>query len=206
MSDVIHRFVTTRSVCIIALFFMLGACGAQPSVDDRPSPSQSDSVQAEKHEQVIAQSYRLASGDSVSIVVFGEQELSLDVVLNQAGTFTYPYLGQLTVLNKTIQDVQDMITEGLSNGYLVNPKVSVTIGSFREIYIGGEVEQAGNFTFQPGLTVGKAIVLAGGFTERAAQSRIYVVSEGEDSSKPVRVSMDYLLKPGDVVTVKRRFF
>ncbi len=154
----------------------------------------------------ILTGYRLGSGDSIHIEVFGEAELTLDVLLNDSGTFNYPYLGQLQVLNKTLDEVQAIITEGLDGDFLVNPKVSVTVDTYREIYVGGEVANGGNFAFQPGLSVGKAIVLAGGFTERASRSRIQVISEGSTDSKPKRVNLDYILKPGDVVTVPRRFF
>lgn len=161
-------------------------------------------VQPDSFNQTKEATYRLVAGDEISIVVFGEAELSVDVVLNDSGTFTYPYLGSLVIIDKTLAEVQQMLTEGLSDGYLVNPKVSVTMESFKEVYVGGEVINGGNFAFKPGLTVGKAILLAGGFSDRASRNRIYVVSEG--SAKRFRVPASYVLKPGDVVTVQRRFF
>lgn len=161
-------------------------------------------VQANQFDQTKGATYRLGAGDKISIVVFGEAELSVNVVLNDRGTFTYPYLGELKIIDKTLQDVQQVITQGLSDGYLVDPKVSVTMDAFKEVYVGGEVAEGGNFAFKPGLTVDKAILLAGGFTERASRSRVYVTSDG--NPKRFRVPMDYVLKPGDVVTVQRRFF
>ncbi len=204
---------------LLAFAVLLSACGS-PQVKDETAPVTDEKVATEVVEEkvtdVIEQAapiqppvlsgYRLGSGDSIHIEVFGEAELTLDVLLNDSGTFTYPYLGQLQVLNKTLEEVQVMIAEGLDGDYLVNPKVSVTVDTYREIYVGGEVANGGNFAFQPGLSVGKAIVLAGGFTERASRSRVQVISEGSADSKPKRVSLDYILKPGDVVTVPRRFF
>ncbi|MGH1438519.1 MAG: polysaccharide biosynthesis/export family protein, partial [Cellvibrionaceae bacterium] len=184
----------------------LSACGGTGQTIDSSSPSAAAASANTTVAKANTGDYRVGAGDTVSIAVTGESELTMDVLLNDGGTFSYPYLGQLTVLGMTLSEIQQMLTEKLSQGYLVDPKVSVSMNVFRQIYVGGEVAQGGDFAFQPGLTVGKAVVLAGGFTDRASRTRIYVVSEGAQSSKPVKVSLDYVLKPGDVITVQRRFF
>ncbi|MBX2808506.1 MAG: polysaccharide export protein [Cellvibrionaceae bacterium] len=146
-------------------------------------------------------SYRLNKGDQVRIVVFGEPDLSIAVQLDDLGAFSYPYLGELMALGKRVSDVQQMIVSGLQGDYLVDPKVSVSVVAYREIFVSGEVSQAGDFPFQPGLSVGKAIALAGGFTHRAAKDSITVVSENAQHSEPKPVDFDYQLNPGDVVNV-----
>ena len=148
--------------------------------------------------------YRLGVGDIVRIDVFGEPDLTMTVQLSELGTFNYPYLGELHIIGQTISAVQKMITQGLDGDFLVDPRVNVTVESYREVFVGGEVVQSGSFPYQPGLTVSKAIFLAGGFTERSSKRRVKVRSEGEE--KPKRVGLDYVLKPGDTVTVSRRFF
>jgi polysaccharide export outer membrane protein len=150
--------------------------------------------------------YALKIGDTIRIQVYGEEELSMDVRLNNLGSFDYPYLGELQVLGKTLDTVQAIIREGLMDGYLVNPRVSVSMDVFREVFVGGEVSRSGNFPYTPGLTVGKAVVLAGGFTERASKKRIKVISEDNNKRKEIRVGLDYILKPGDEINVPRRFF
>lgn len=200
-------FVKTKYIVlsIILCAFGLAACGGAP-VKDQSKESAAAAANAALVVGDSSNTYRLSPGDTINITVFGEPDLTLDVVLNASGTFNYSYLGSLNILNKTLAEVQTLITEGLKDGFLIDPKVSVTMDSFREVFIGGEVELGGNFPYQPGLTVGKAVVLARGFTERASRNNIFVVSEGAESSKPIKVSLDYVLKPGDVVTVQRRFF
>jgi protein involved in polysaccharide export with SLBB domain len=66
------------------------------------------------------------------------------------------------------------------------------------------VQNPGGFPYQPGMTVGKAISLAGGFEERAAQDQIYMVSE--NNATPRKVSLETEVRPGDIITVKRSFF
>lgn len=161
--------------------------------------------------------YRLKVGDTVQIQVIGEDELTMNVPVNETGTFIYPLLGEIELLEKSIVDIQTVITEGLRGDYLIDPQVNVNVelaevlpevaaADLPEgIYINGEVATKGQFPFQEGLTISKAIVLAGGFTERAARNKVTVVSN-EGDQKPKRVKLDYILKPGDIITVPRRFF
>jgi polysaccharide export outer membrane protein len=167
---------------------------------------ESDSKNLDSQESGNLGSYALKVGDTIRIQVHGEEELTMDVQLNNYGSFNYPYLGELRVLGMTLDSVKEIISEGLMDGYLVNPRVSVSMDIFREIFVGGEVNRSGNFPYSPGLTVGKAIVLAGGFTERASKKRIKVISADNNERKEIRVGLDYILKPGDEVNVSRRFF
>ena len=161
--------------------------------------------------------YRIQVGDTVQIEVIGEDELTVEVPVNETGTFLYPLLGEIKLVDKTIVEIQSTITNGLRGDYLLNPKVNVNVEleelTEEEIaaelpegfYINGEVLSNGQFEFQEGLTINKAIVLAGGFTARAARKRVTVVSNDGDQ-KPKRVKLDYILKPGDIINVPRRFF
>ena len=147
--------------------------------------------------------YQLGVGDVVRISVLGEPDLSMSTQVPQQGAIAYPYLGELMVLGRTVTEVKNEITQRLSGDYLVDPNVTVSVESYRTIFIGGEVARTGSLPYQPGLTVEKAIFLAGGFTERSAKNRVTVASE---DGKERRVGLDYSLQPGDIITVPRRFF
>ena len=108
--------------------------------------------------------YRLGAGDKLGITVFNEKELSMEVRLSDAGSFLYPFLGEVLAKNKTISDVQALLTRQLKEGYLVDPKVYVNILEYRPFFVNGEVGKPGGFPYQPGLTIRKAISLAGGLT------------------------------------------
>lgn len=189
----------------LGLFLLFAVCSSVSAQDASISETAEPlNGSIEKIAEEAKKEYRLGVGDMVRIDVFGEPDLTMTVQLNEQGTFTYPYLGELSIIGKTVSDVKAMITNGLNGDFLIDPKVSVTVESYREVFVGGEVAQSGSFPYQPGLTVGKAIFLAGGFTERSSKRRIKVQSEGEKKTK--RVKLDYVLKPGDIVTVSRRFF
>ena len=152
-------------------------------------------------------SYRLGAGDVVNIRVFGEDDLSKEKIrLTDAGTVPYPVLGELRVLGMTVGDLERLITDGLKGRYLVNPRVSVQIDEYRPFYVNGMVEKPGGYPYQPGLTVRKAASLAGGFKERASSSKMYVIREGDKSQKPVKVDLNTVIGPGDILTIEESFF
>jgi polysaccharide export outer membrane protein len=152
-------------------------------------------------------SYRLGPGDLINILVLGEEDLSLRRIrITDAGTLSYPTSGEIYVLGLTTGEVERLITEGLLGRYLKNPRVSVNIEEYRPFYINGMVGRPGGYPFQPGLTVRKAVALAGGFLERASTSKIYVIREGEAEKGSQKVALDEPLLPGDIVTVEESFF
>mgnify|MGYP003471843607 FL=1 len=151
--------------------------------------------------------YRLASGDVISIQVFGEEDLSREKIrLSDAGTISYPVLGEIRVLGITAGELEQFIADGLRGKYLVNPKVSVSIQEYRQFYVNGQVEKPGGYSYIPGLTVRKAISLAGGFKERADTGKIFIIHDTDSSQKPVSVDQSSSVLPGDIITVEESFF
>lgn len=152
--------------------------------------------------------YRLGSGDSIKISVYEEPELALEVRLNDAATISYPFLGEIQVSGLTVGQLEDSITTGLKGDYLVNPDVTVSVAEYRQFYIHGEVESPGGFSYLPGLTLRKAIALAGGFTERASRSKMFVIRDGvaHETQLGRQITLDEDLSPGDIVTIEQSFF
>ena len=106
----------------------------------------------------------------------------------------------------SLVELEQLITRGLKGPYLVDPDVTVSIKEYRPFYLHGEVKQPGGFTYQPGLTVQKAIALRGGFTEWAAKKKKTVIraSDTDPTAKPIKLKEP--VHPDDVVTVHRSFF
>lgn len=150
--------------------------------------------------------YTIGAGDKIQISVYGEQDLSIDeLYIDNSGKFDYPYLGQLSALNKTTEQLKDEIIRGLKGDYLISPKVRVSIIGFRSIYVNGEVKKPGGYEYQPGLTVDKAIALAGGFTDRASRSKVYITQAGKDELKD-KVKLSATVSPGDIIVIEQSFF
>lgn len=155
----------------------------------------------------VLSTYELAAGDVISIRVFGEDDLSRDKVrLTDAGTISYPVLGEIKALGLTIGELEKRITAGLKNGYLVNPRVSVQIEEYRPFYINGMIERPGGYPYQPGLTVLKASSLAGGFRERASFSKITIIRERDAKATKEKADLNTPVYPGDTIFVDESFF
>ncbi len=150
--------------------------------------------------------YLLGTGDMVRIQVYDEKDLYLETRVSDTGTISYPFLGELAVKGISLAKLEALITSRLKGDYLINPKVSIDMIEYRQFYVNGEIENAGGFPYQPGLTVRKAISLAGGFKERASKDKIYIIHDDSTTSEAIKVTLDEAVRPGDIITVEQSFF
>ncbi len=150
--------------------------------------------------------YRLAPDDQITVIVFGEPDLSLERVrIAPDGSISMPLIGQVKVAGLTASEAAKRITELLKDGYLKKPAVTVSVAEYRLFYVTGEVKRPGGYSYRDGLTVQKAVSLAGGFSERAARNKISITHEG--SKKPIKgVKLTDPVRPGDVINVQESFF
>jgi polysaccharide export outer membrane protein len=156
---------------------------------------------------VALRDYRLGPGDTVSVVVFGEPDLSVSSRVADNGRIAYPFLGEVEVAGQTPAQLETALAKRLKGDYLVDPKVSVSISQYRPFFVNGQVRSPGSFPFQPGMTVRKAISLAGGLSERASERRIVLIPENAREAKTGRnVTLDDPVGPGDILTVEESFF
>ena len=152
-------------------------------------------------------SYQLGTGDKISILVYGEDDLSFDIRIGMDGVIRYPFLGDIQVIGKTVEELNRTITEGLRGDYLDEPNVNVAVEEYRPFYILGEVVSPKHYQYQPGMTVRQAIAISGGLNERASSSNIQLKRKtGNESQVFENVSLDEEILPGDIITVAQRFF
>ena len=151
-------------------------------------------------------SYTLNAGDLISIKVFDEDDLHLEARLTDAGTISYPFLGEIQVRGRTVGELEQVITSGLKGDYLINPRVNVTIVEYRKFFVRGEVKKPGGFSFEPGLTLEKAIALAGGFSQRANKKDVKVTRQISGAKREESIAIDGAVYPGDIINVEESFF
>lgn len=174
------------SVFVSGLLFGLGAAYAQES------------------------DYVLGANDVIAISVYMETDLSFgELRIGNSGRINYPFLGEIQAAGNTVSGFEALIRHGLIDGeFLIDPAVTVRIVRYRPFYINGEVSKPGSYPFEPGLTLRKAISIAGGFTERAARRNIAILSEGasQDDKPALTDNLDISIGPGSIITVEERFF
>lgn len=202
--------------CALAL---LSACSSAPiepetgipktPVIDASDPSQGQEVitaRVPESEFSDPDGYVLGQGDVIGIQVFDEPDLTLDATVSSSGIINYSYLGDVRVSGKTPLELERDIATLLGDGFLINPSVNVTVIEFRPFFISGEVRSPGSYPYQPGLTLDKAIALAGGLTDRASSRRMFVVKAGGDTNNPRRISLSSPVSPGDTISIREGFF
>ncbi|WP_371194956.1 polysaccharide biosynthesis/export family protein [Glaciecola sp. SC05] len=150
--------------------------------------------------------YTLGSGDVIKITVFGQDDLTVETRVSNIGIIRFPFLGDIRLVGKSVNQVELLIDEGLRGDYLVDPSVSVTVLEYRPFFINGEVSKPGGYPYQHGLTVEKAAALAGGYTERAAKNSVSIRRSVTGREVSIEASLSEIVMPGDIITVPQRFF
>ncbi len=184
----------TTFLLSFALLF-IGAC--QNPIENKPK-NLNDFDQSHR--------YVLGTNDTINIRVFNERDLSGQFTINEQGGVTLPLIGAVTLSGLTPQEAEQVVKAEYSNGYLINPVISVEIEKYRDFFIIGEVQSPGSYEYQPDLTVMKAVALAGGFTYRANQKSFNLSETEEKSNLQLNISRTYKISPGDVIIVKERLF
>jgi polysaccharide export outer membrane protein len=148
--------------------------------------------------------YVLGIGDKLRITTFGEEDLSGEFSVSSTGTISMPLISTVPAAGITVVQLQDAITRKLSEGYMKNPKVSIEVLNYRPFFIVGEVLKPGSYNYVNGMRVINAIALAGGYSYRADKSDIHIrhASNGQEEI----VQEDFIVQPGDVITVSERYF
>ena len=182
----------------------LVACASTPTKSAKAAKQARTAVSATTPPDLSA--YRLGIGDRVRIDVYNEPDLSVDATVDPTGRISYPLLGSTNALRKTAHELERDVAQGLAAGYLKSPDVRVTVIQYRAFYVTGQVQRAGAYPFIIGLTVEKALALAGGMTNLASSRQIYLLHEDQPNDQRVKVGLDAPVLPGDTLVVEESLF
>jgi polysaccharide export outer membrane protein len=180
------------------------------NVDDKAGRSRTD--------------YRIQGKDILYIDVYNEPELSYDLQKQRSlrvstdGKISFPLIGDIEVAGLTPFQLERKLEELLGDGYLINPHVSVMVGSYHgSVCVIGQVRSPGEIKLQDReITVVEAISMKGGFTDIASPNRTYIIRMENGVKKIIQVKVnkiikskkgeDIILKPSDTVVIPEAFF
>jgi polysaccharide biosynthesis/export protein len=159
---------------------------------------------------------RIGIDDLISIRVYAQDLMSARGRVRPDGTLTMPLLGEVPVAGKRPSELGRELEDQLKQrGFVVAPSVSVAIeesAPLRVTFV-GEVRRPGTLSLVGPTGVVQGIANAGGLTEFASGSRIFVVRTIPQGVQRIRFRYDDLvggephasafrLRTGDVVVVE----
>ena len=162
--------------------------------------------------------YTLGRDDVIRIQVRSQPEFSGDFVVGPNGAVQYNYLGDVSVLGLTKNEVQEVVTK-LLEPFVRVPEVLVTIVGYNSkiVYVLGEVERPGKYIMRGDtIKLREAIIAAGLPTFFAAQRRTHVIKPDVKKPKVRKVDLykvlyegklqnDIDVYPGEIVVVPSTF-
>lgn len=203
-----NNFKGLRPLGALLLALALGACStsAPPPAAPQGAPEFTDE-------------YRIGVGDALSINVWRNEDLSVDVPVRPDGKVSVPLAGDVMVGNKTPEEVAADITERLGT-FIRDPYVTVIVtdmGSDQyrsRVRVTGAVETPVSLPYRQGMTVLDIVLEAGGTTEFANEGAAVLYRRNGDRLDIQlnrilhrgEMTTNYPLQAGDVVTVPERAF
>lgn len=166
--------------------------------------------------------YKIGVEDRVQVSVWRNPELSVIVPVRPDGMISVPLIGDVQAGGLTATELANLIKKKLSN-YIREPSVAVILTELRSheflsrVRVTGAVRTPKSIPHRQGITVLDAVLEAGGTNEFAAPNRAKLYRKRNDKTEISNVNLgdilnkgvldtNYILYPGDVVTVPERLF
>jgi polysaccharide biosynthesis/export protein len=130
--------------------------------------------------------YIVGPQDLLAVSVQGVPELTRDVIVDQDGTFDFPYIGRVLASGKGVRAIELEIKGKLSPRYLLNPIVNVDVKAFRSqvVYVFGAVVRPGSIRIAGNATLMSVLAEAGFSTKSGAIITITRWPKGAKVSGP----------------------
>lgn len=162
--------------------------------------------------------YRLGPGDQLTLILTGDVEQAHVLDVSRQGSIVIPGVGQLSVANLTLRELEDLlyarlgrVYSGLRRGGGATTHFSVNVTQLRsnQVFVTGDVMRPGSYRVTSAGTAFTALYAAGGPTDRGSLRRIEVRRNGVlvstldvyDYLVHGDASNDVRLQQGDVVFV-----
>jgi polysaccharide biosynthesis/export protein len=149
----------------------------------------------------FAQDYVVGEGDVIKITVYNHDDLTTVARVSGDGSIKIPLIGQIDVGGLTLSRISAKIAALLSDGYVVEPQVSIFIQEFRskKAFIMGEVNRPGFHVLSGNTTLLELLSVAGGITKDAAEKATIKRKANSPNQEETIITVDLkgLLEKGD---------
>jgi polysaccharide export outer membrane protein/exopolysaccharide production protein ExoF len=154
--------------------------------------------------------YRLGAGDKISVKVlewrpsvdqiYAWEALNVKYTIGPAGQLALPLVGELPAAGLTTNELAQQISEQLRlrMQLAAPPDATVEIVEYRPFYLVGAVEKPGQYPYEPGMTVLRAISIGGGLVRARDITAMRLQREAISS----RGDLDVLLSELDALIAR----
>lgn len=166
--------------------------------------------------------YRLGPGDTVVYQVLEDQDAPTNLVLTDSADLEVPYYGLVHAGGKTCQELAEQIKSLLQKNLYYQATVVIALGVENKnwvtgkVYVTGQVKNPGSYPIPSteNMTVSKAILAAGGFSDFSDQKRVRLIQKNGGAQQTYIINVvdvwkgdvnkDMEVQPGDMVVVPAR--
>lgn len=204
-----------RWVSSVSMTLILVGCA---SVSEVPQPGDG----AAQAVATVDADYRIGVDDRVQVTVWRNPELSVVAPVRPDGKISVPLIGEVEAGGRTPSDVAGIIKKRLSE-YIREPNVAVIITELRSheflsrVRVTGAVRTQRSMPHRQGMSVLDAVLEAGGVNDFASPNRTKLYRKLKDRTQVIEIELgdilnkgrletNFLLRPGDVITVPERLF
>lgn len=168
-----------------------GGCATapQPSATAVPAPSS-------------PRDYLIGPGDTVSVTVWRNPEVSMSVSVRPDGKITTPLVEDLAASGKTPTQLARDIEKALAK-FIQQPVVTVIVTGFvgpysEQIRVIGQAAKPQALAYRQGMSLMDVLIAVGGVTEFAAGNRANIIRNVDGKQQQLAVRLNDLIRDGDI--------
>ena len=189
------RFRTLLTCCAPLLLIVINGCsntGVLPEATTRPSLTT----------DVNDYQYLIGPGDSLTIFVWRNPEISGQFIVRPDGKVTTSLVEDVDVAGKTPSMLARELEEQLST-FINNPRVTVSVNNFagplsEQVRVIGEATNPRAISYTENMTLLDLMIAVGGLTEFADGNDAKLVRVVDGRQTTYDVNIDALIRNGDI--------
>jgi polysaccharide biosynthesis/export protein len=157
----------------------------------------------------------LGTGDLLHITVYGNTDMTTDTRVTDAGTISFPLLGEVKLGGLSVPEAEHKIAKLLADGGFIKlPQVNIIITQFisQQVSVLGEVQKPGRYPLDHPSTLTDLLASAGGLTPNGSD-QITIISHNDGKSSRQEYDLhdlfrkngspDVSVASGDIIYVPR---
>lgn len=191
-----HMRYHMKHISLFLLALLVTACSTPPTMPEQTAMSANEATGS------TSPLYVIGPGDTLNVFVWGDSELSTEVVVRPDGLITTPLVEDLPASGRTPTELARNLEMKLSK-FVKSPKVTVSVTSFvgrytEQVRVVGQAAQPQSLAYRDGMTLLDVIISVGGLTEFAAGNKATIVRKYDGKTQQFRVRLDDLIRDGDI--------